>query len=605
MLIPKASVRKAWLDLPPINLFATKAVLKRFTVAEQYQLVREISGSFQTSEQQAVWDPMVDSSCKFCGEHDDRFHRSFKCACTQHIRDNFPDTVSYYSTDRSHVAELPVIHRHAEEEWLRCCQWQPKDLQIHPHIKNKLEEAQKAGKVLSFYTDGSCQHPADPVSRTATFAVIVDLAESNEEREAWAKNWNESHPFPPTFLPLAMCHSSKNQSIGRAELEALVFLAENFDDTQAFSDSSSALSVAEKCKHMTTPAELQQHADADLATRLWNASVRGHRIYQKVKAHDLDNVDDSLLSRYHKIGNHVADYHAKQALAGYLPHIKQTSDTVYQALSEAKQQLEQYFKMLLQMFQHKAKLDEENKTVPNRAETQRIHEAFVQGLCNWSIASPWQPQPLIEDQTWASSWGYTLTQALTEWMQQVQWPNQLDFVDPSEVGVTWIELALSFIFTVGIPIPVKRKHPNGKEYLVLCQNQAHMIAIDLRLGEMGDTLQKWITQVLGLQSPPQWPQLSKGLVRSLYTLGSSFQSSGVHTRPSFPKQAEVTTTMREYLKTHEGTSYNDMPPFTFHAAVDFVDQIKAELVTDWETSCKLRQEEARKMKRRVDRLGRR
>eukprot|EP00438_Fugacium_kawagutii_P026362 Skav206083 [mRNA] locus=scaffold2150:42701:43909:+ [translate_table: standard] len=394
-----------------------------------------------------------------------------------------------------------------------------------------------------------------------------------------------------------MCQSTKLQSIYRAELEALVFVTEQFSRTHTYSDSQAALNMTKRITDLQDPSQLQGHPEADLATRLWNAMQRGERSFDKVKAHSLDEPDITLLEKYHRIGNHIADRTAAKAMSHQHKHITDTSNTLHENFAKVKKHLNLYYQMLLQMFKHRASIENSEQETPNRAEQCQIHADYVESLCQLCHEQPWIPLPLQADQTYAAAWGATLNEALVEWMAEVSWPDQPIEAAPYNVGVTWIELAISFVLTTGVLIPVKRLHPNGKSYLVLCESMAHVEAIDLRLAELGDTFQKWITQILGLQIPPQWPDQKKGLVRSLYTLGSSFQSSGFLCRPSFPNQRKVVHLFKEYLLNHEGTSYETLPSLDLHASEELHGMIKAELIQDWDSKCRERQEVARAMKR--------
>lgn len=350
------------------------------------------------------------------------------------------------------------------------------------------------------------------------------------------------------------------------------------------------------------PATLQMHPDADLARRMWWASQEGTHKFFKVKAHDLENNNEDDLAKYHKIGNHVADQAAKRAMTTHLAYIASTSNKIHLQQSQYKEQLHRYYQMLLRMFQHRAKLDAEKTQIPNRANTERMHEEYVESLCNFTIRNLWIPPAVEDDRTHVCSWGRTLTRELTTWMSQVRWSQEDQENTPQNIGVTWVELAMSFALGIGALLPVKRKGPDGKEHLIMCKSMAHAVAISLKLSELGDTLQKWITQVHSLQAPVQWPDRSKGLVKSLYTLGAHHQSSGFHQRPIFPRQQEVVRLMQTYLKDFKGTSFHKLPEFTFSASQQFLQKIEEELKVPWEDSCKIRQSVARQLKRERTRM---
>eukprot|EP00438_Fugacium_kawagutii_P003907 Skav220700 [mRNA] locus=scaffold472:685335:686837:+ [translate_table: standard] len=496
------------------------------------------------------------------------------------------------------------MHYHEEYTWLKVCQWLPNNVGIHPEIKRVLNAADQPGTPLNFYTDGSCKYPQEPGWRPATYAVVLDLARSDAEREAIARDWSPSQPLPTTFMPLVYSHATKLQSIPRAELEALVFVVENFQHTQVFSDSQCALQLADKCAEHTTATALEMHPDADLLGRFWRALQYGQRAFRKVKAHDLDKPQENMLEKYHKMGNQAADQAAKKALDLFQTHILNTSNTIHNDQTIYRDKLHEYYTMLLQMFRHRATLDASEDKQPNRAVAERVHATYVQDLCDLQVPDPWQPPPLVHDHADQSSWGPTLSRLLVEWMAQVHWPQEDPEGNVQCVGVTWVELALSLCLYMGTFIPTKRFLQDDKPYLVHFTSQTQAEATGLKLSEQADSLQKWITQIHGLQHPQQWPNPARGLVRSLYTLGAHHQSSGFYRRPSFPFQERVLKQLQEYLTEQTGTAFARLPKIDFHLAPAILDRIEGELAPGWDQMCRVRQEVARQMKRRVQRSER-
>eukprot|EP00438_Fugacium_kawagutii_P035317 Skav206907 [mRNA] locus=scaffold808:181434:185012:+ [translate_table: standard] len=600
-LMSQCTKRQAWLDRPPILIGETRRLIAKFKPHEQEQILSEISGSFQTAQQQAIWDKSIDGNCKYCGEPDTHKHRVWECACTHDIRQQYVDTLAFFREQQQPIEELPVLFQHDDDLWFRTCQWTNTPVDIHPDIFQKLVQVNNADRPLVFYTDGSCIHPTEPSSRTATYAIVVDIATSDEERKSWAATWETDQPTPPTFLPIAFCHSSKIQKIPRAELEALVYVAEKFEFAKLFTDSSCALKLAQHCQAIRDPRAMHMHQDADLVIRLWHAIQKGTHQFHKVKAHALDQQDDDLITRYHKIGNHIADRTANLAMQSQNPHITKLANKLAEHHAQARTHLEQYYRMLLAMFKHRAILDAEDKPEVNRAVVERVHEAYVQDLIGYTIPDPWHPPPIQYNDIQYTSWGPTLSQQLATWMNQVKWPSQQADTGHQTLGVTWVELALSFILTIGTLIPVKRKGSQDKEYLMACDSPAHAHALNVKLSEQADTMQKWVVQLLSLQYPQQWPELDRGLVRSLYTLGAHHQSSGSRLRASFPHQQQVIEILCKYLAKQTGTAFSALPEIPYTASKEYMKQIHLELEQTWSKSCQIRQEKARQLVRRRQR----
>lgn len=374
-ILQTSSVRKAWQTMPPVCSNSTKVILAQYQPHEQHQLIGEIAGAFQTAALQAEWDPNVTAACRFCGEHDDRQHRLYQCAETQHIRDTYQEELRYFRDLENDIAELPVMYRHPNLEWLTTFNWMPAIPPLSEDLKQQLAPAIQGQQQLTFYTDGSCAYPNEPLWRYATFAVILDLAADDEERREWASRYRKLGEKPLSYLPIVHSQCSGPQSIHRAELEALVYVVEHFTNTIIHTDSQCNLQLAHTCQSLQHPQTLHMHPEADLALRLWKAIPVGHRSFLKVDAHKLHEEDAPMLQTYFRLGNDRADAEANRAPHHLVPPVTKTAQCIQTTQAEYRTKLRKIYDMYLLFFKHRAKVDDK-QFQPDRTTSAAAYATF-------------------------------------------------------------------------------------------------------------------------------------------------------------------------------------------------------------------------------------
>ena len=190
------SDRKCFRGLPAICQVSTQQVLRRFTLKEQQCLITDISGSFQTRSQQAKWDQTIDDRCVMCGTTDSRFHRIFECPVFDDIRSRFQTTLSHFLDQGSYVHEIPVIHVNPALDFVRLLQSQHPEAaipeEVHDRLKMLVDDLAQVGCELHFYTDGSCQVPHCPVTRFASYAIVIDTCLHDRDREDMARIFQQT-----------------------------------------------------------------------------------------------------------------------------------------------------------------------------------------------------------------------------------------------------------------------------------------------------------------------------------------------------------------------------------------------------------------------------
>eukprot|EP00435_Cladocopium_sp_Y103_P039787 s2235_g10.t1 len=301
-LLLRFTAKKGLRGLPPISKLDTAAILKKITGMEQKALMNEIAAAFQCGTQQAAWDPRTDSNCPHCGLPDTKYHRISQCDFTADLRTEIQPTITWMQTEGVEWHELPVIHTLQDQEWHSVYHLQQIDPQVPEPLYTTLHKMDMVGHILHFYTDGSCQYPAFPTCRFASFAVVLDVCTSDQERIGAANLFAETDHMPACFFPLTVAHTQGEQCIHRAELYAIVWICERFYNVEIHTDSTVAL-AATRAAHMDL--SLLHHMDnLDLILRLKQVLfLLGNRQFCKVQAHSEQAADSSWKTLFHRIGN--------------------------------------------------------------------------------------------------------------------------------------------------------------------------------------------------------------------------------------------------------------------------------------------------------------
>ena len=269
-VINQFSLRKGHFLSPPVSIADTVAILKSFELAQQKPLLEESAGGFQTQHQKSTWDPQCDDKCRFCPFPDSRFHRVFQCAATGYIRLQYQDVLDVYLEQESNIPELPVIWHSPQEEFIRMCHYRHPEAVVDESLLKKIQRLSGLAPV-TFYTDGSesYQNPQSQTSRSAAYAIVLDICVDNDHRRDMAKQFQLTGCIPSTLQVISVAHATGAQTIYRSELYAILKICEWFSNTVIFSDSAAALASVSRCQNACTSEMLGMAPESDLMQRLW------------------------------------------------------------------------------------------------------------------------------------------------------------------------------------------------------------------------------------------------------------------------------------------------------------------------------------------------
>ena len=598
-LLPRFSDRTALKGLPPINKLDTTAVMRQFPRQDWKTLLNEISAAYQTAAQQAVWDTSTSPNCSNCQVLDTREHRLFHCTLVEDIRAQYPLTFQWMQNEGTYWHELPVIHTHSQAEWLHLCNWTHTEPDIQPGLYQAVHAVDMQGAPLSFYTDGSCQFPAHPNESYSTYSVIIDTATDDAEREQHAKHYATGQHMPCTLCSLAVARTPGEQRIHRAELYAIVYICERFQNTIVHTDSAVTLAAIRRCQNTSNPDTLHDMEDLDLVLRLWVTLHTGNRQFLKVKAHAEEDSQVPWLTLYHRLGNKRANDVAITANEFLLAPLVQEMQDMHKDLAAQRHHLAQLLRYHLEVIRRHAELkfikqQEEATTLPEQALPTR--QAVFHKLCQYQADPCWSRVAPQVQELRHCTWGPTLTAKLQDWCNQIRWPTNRTDDEIQNAGLTWIEMVLSFMIFARCFLPVKRPGQEGVMMLTPIQSFAALKAYDVKLSELANLFAIFCKQLQDLQDTPIFPEVERGLVRSLYIQGAAFFSSGFRIRAVVPFQTEVLSSLQPYLLRHRGRAFVDIPEFPIEPDEAMFLQVKSELRQSWDSRTAMTHKAARRIR---------
>ena len=411
---------------------------------------------------------------------------------------------------------------------------------------------------------------------------MVDLATNDSQRLDEVTCFQCSGSKPDSLHLVTSCLLAGPQNIHRAELAAIVFVCERFFNTLVWTDSQVALSIATKCLDRVALSTFAYHPDLDLVERLWLAVAVGNREFRKVAAHS-DLHLATTLDIYHQLGNQCVNDAAIAATTYQLPALRAQLDARANFQTCCQTHLGKLFEFHLEAHYQRALADSAQSCQPARSTPARAIDRPA--LAAYQVDNPYQPKPARTSKFEASAFGPTLTQAALTWMEQVRWPSQPDMHELQPLGVSWIELALSFMLSTSCWIPVKRQDERGDEALLVPRDTQDVQAHNVKLSELSQSFSYLLKQTLELTDAVPWPDPPKGMVRSLYVLGASVFSQGFTQRPSFPMQQAVQEALDPYLRLHRGPAFETIPNIAITVPAQFWQRVFDQTRGSWTHRC--------------------
>ena len=250
--------------------------------------------------------------------------------------------------------------------------------------------------------------------------------------------------IPDCFQVVATAQCSSEQSVPRAEFEAVVTALEAYPGATVYTDCESVVKIWESTRLKLCQVLLSNSSNADLVRRLLAVVQCPGQSVVKVKAHiDPLSCADNLTG-FLQLGNQIADEAAKAALSATPYDLTDAARKIFVANKARKTKLREVLdyaaRVTITYLQKcQAKADEEAGLEPNQDHLQKL-------IC-------WRPQSVqcvefeVPDDNLAYyTWGTAFARSLCKWLKTLQWPTGKHANDP---GITILELLVNWMICSG------------------------------------------------------------------------------------------------------------------------------------------------------------
>ena len=164
-------------------------------------------------------------------------------------------------------------------------------------------------------------------------------------------------------------------------------------------------------------------------------------------------------------------------------------------------------------------------------------------LASWHIPEPWSfsLEDAQENAFFSHGyWGTSLLTCVLKWLHELRWASEAGAVAQATIGVSWMELVLSFMIFSQSYIPVRRRNAKGESSFAWAHSSAEAKAFSYTWNECATQFAHIVQQTISLSGCSPIPDyVHSARVCSLYRQGAGTCVFGWSHRPSFPVQAEV------------------------------------------------------------------
>eukprot|EP00438_Fugacium_kawagutii_P004663 Skav209252 [mRNA] locus=scaffold990:289023:292199:- [translate_table: standard] len=539
--------RPEWSQLPVPDRQATLQWVKACDTRIHATITEALTGASMLAKQVShipeAYEHYGTDQCALCGATDTIEHRALTCSATEAVRQQHIDIVQHFEEHNPCHVNLPVMY---ENPWydFHAAYFHsrpPPDLTevAQQQIQQQLEQH---GRIVC-YTDGSCAHPNNPPCRRATFAVVLDCSDQDTDKVAAIQAFACHKIIPDTFQVCMLGEVRGTQSSPRAELQALAAVAALDSPTILHTDCQYAIDAVARIRITPDIRELHTCANYDVLLQLAAHVRRDDFTLVKVTAHSFNRQSDSIATSWMKLGNEAADRAAKD----FLTHVTSTYP-LDQCTSDRTADRDCCLRWYTYL--HDLQIDRA-KLFQNLPGDEPLGDNRFTWEDQFLSMQFWMPEPALQypypdsaaDILPLCVWGSQYSDLLLRWLAMLYWPRDATEGDPCSLGVTWYELALSFLYSTqfGIIINIGKQHADFKPHRV----------------EVNDPDVPWATQVTAFEkaisSLQSWFEdtllpLDRCLSKGFRVLGGSHGKHGLTLRPHFPYQEQICDSIKDHLQ---------------------------------------------------------
>lgn len=546
-LIPMHTERKTLQGAPLPNRELTVGLISQCPDSEQRGIVREIANTFQLETQKQKWTNDADGNCPYCMQLDTKSHRHYQCQATSSVWEQYPDLRrELEELDDIHV-NLPVVYQPPELDYLQYCFHLDNPPEIIPEVQTIIQQQLAAGVVPTFYSDGSCFNPQLPVASLASWGLILSLDVSEGDRNFALQHCHTIEDVKSHFLVVATDRCHGQQSIDRAELQAILYVHERYRQSIVVTDSQYALDSWTKVRETTHTSSLDFLANSDLLKRLHQANQQDGHTVRKVQSHTWEIGSREPCPNYDTLGNEMVDQVAKSANSSLHPALYHEWNAFQHQLKHDLERRKKHYEMLGQLHKCQTRLSDQ------REQLVRGQQQFMGhlGRSVYEVFAAYTPRFFFcKEVSWGTDtdldfpWTSEVSSAIIQFWNDIQWSCETDD-ELGLQGISWTELTLSFLLDRNLAIPTKIPHTNHWA----------MSLVDVKSGGWGfyhvSKCFFYMTRSINKAVHGKlFSDLQRGQVRSMQKLGGTNVVNGFRFRPRFPQQERVIQVLQKYFKSH-------------------------------------------------------
>eukprot|EP00438_Fugacium_kawagutii_P035059 Skav236666 [mRNA] locus=scaffold338:177850:179676:+ [translate_table: standard] len=518
--------RPGWRFMPEIDLDTTRRIFAEVPEEKQLIAMYSLTGAYMMAGQTRHFTDS-DGFYQFCQEEDSDEHRLLHCSHFQHVRSKHSNIVKWLTEHDPCYLRLPIVPKSPDWEADLWIQHQlPGPTYVMP-VLAQLEQ-HPSDQVHTFYTDGSCMHATKPGYRIAGFAAVWHPPCEDHERIHVAQTCLRTQQLADTFQVLATGPCVGRQSVPRAELQAVLCIAQLELHAEVYTDSQYVIDIIDKLGYVCDYAAFHKWGNFDLLQSMWSSLQSGTLRLHKVKAHAWQTQGVDPIVTFHRMGNEQADRAAKSATQSaaqiFLPAI-----SVQQHDEDQNTMREQ---LLFRYDMHLARAHRQLLMEPAQVDGHRSADFQRQQLMDWQIGQrrtfdwPEDMQSVFD----ASLWGSQHTAYIHAWWTMLDWDQS---ERPDDPGISWFELAVNFQIVTqrGLAINESPEQSFTPRYLILQD-------IDVPYTQQVFAFERTISQLHRLAGVPL-PAKRQRHCKSTRILGLAHGKNGLCVRPGMPRQRET------------------------------------------------------------------
>ena len=548
----------------PFDSLHTIRILKTYTDRQRRILSLSLTSGWQSLGGIANWSATQEPQCPWCSQYDTHCHQLLECEAFSDLRTQHHEAVSYMR-DQRRLCWFPLPCHHPEVALARQAMWLR-------HTTGSYTDPGPISQDATIYTDGSCDNTRDPYTARAAWSVIFSHACPADPE----------HRF---FRVLASGHCPGHQTINRSELYALVVAAENIlarmsDNHNHFvfvTDSQFVFDIVHAINCDSIHRHPHKHAHWDLIERLSQIWHSAKFQIRKIKSHQSLEQAQTQADMWHIQGNSYADEVAGKVRCTDDPDFSTLCNTIRTHYTKETAILNKVHDYLIDLsLARMLKLEQKqagdsHQGAPVGLDSRPALLAFhhqLNRLRNWKVVGrlfehPPEPHRVV---FWCSPWGASLTYLIWKFCRSLDWPHPEEAPAPGDQGISWTELAFSFMLWSNTVLPVRLQ--DSRDTLILPFDDARVTLLPVKqrsVRVLADNFRWIIKHIQTFSRSHLIPQYKKQGASSLTKLGfSPYHEGGFSRRPNLPNVKATYDFVLSWLQTisHNPPYHNEvlMPP---------------------------------------------